>query len=224
VQRKYSTTDPFARKGHGAGVDAFAMPNGRRRYETRQVLDGKFEGDSDLQLERINVYYEEGSGGGRYFPRAIGIDLEGARLERLLSEKSGRMFRPDCFIGGQEGGSNNYARGYFSDGHDLLERVMDVSRRETERCDSPQGFQILHGVGGGTGAGLTGLLLERLKDEFMESYYRQQEQLPVFRDTDDREEEAAREEEEAAVLDRLKSLESEKQRFEGLLQDSQKEH
>ena len=32
--------------------------------------------------------------------------------------------------------------GYFSDGHDLLERVMDVSRRETERCDSPQGFQV----------------------------------------------------------------------------------
>jgi len=32
----------------------------------------------------------------------------------------------------------------------------------------------------------------------VESYYRQQEQLPVFRDTDDREEEAAREEEEAA--------------------------
>ena len=28
--------------------------------------------------------------------------------------------------------------------------------------------KILHGVGGGTGAGLTGLLIERLKDEFME--------------------------------------------------------
>ena len=33
-------------------------------------------------------------------------------------------------------------KGYFTDGHDLLERIMDVSRRETERCDSPQGFQV----------------------------------------------------------------------------------
>ena len=36
---------------------------------------GTYRGDSDLQLERINVYYNEATG-GRYVPRAILMDLE----------------------------------------------------------------------------------------------------------------------------------------------------
>ncbi|CAK0812000.1 unnamed protein product [Prorocentrum cordatum] len=36
---------------------------------------GTYHGDSDLQLERINVYYNEATG-GRYVPRAVLMDLE----------------------------------------------------------------------------------------------------------------------------------------------------
>ena len=36
---------------------------------------GTYHGDSDLQLERINVYYNEATG-GRYVPRSILMDLE----------------------------------------------------------------------------------------------------------------------------------------------------
>ena len=35
---------------------------------------GSYVGDSDLQLERMNVYYNEASG-GRYVPRAVLMDL-----------------------------------------------------------------------------------------------------------------------------------------------------
>ncbi|KAF6770128.1 hypothetical protein AHF37_11638 [Paragonimus kellicotti] len=35
---------------------------------------GQYHGDSDLQLERISVYYNEASG-GKYVPRAILVDL-----------------------------------------------------------------------------------------------------------------------------------------------------
>ena len=37
--------------------------------------NGAYYGDSDLQLERINVFYNEATG-GRYVPRAILMDLE----------------------------------------------------------------------------------------------------------------------------------------------------
>merc|ERR1712037_819062 len=36
---------------------------------------GSYEGTSDLQLERINVYYNEATG-GKYVPRAVLVDLE----------------------------------------------------------------------------------------------------------------------------------------------------
>ena len=47
---------------------------------------GTYHGDSDLQLERINVYYNEATG-GRYVPRAILMDLEpGTMVRRLLAQ------------------------------------------------------------------------------------------------------------------------------------------
>ena len=44
---------------------------------------GTYAGDSDLQLERVNVYFNEASG-GRYVPRAILMDLVGKRIMRSL--------------------------------------------------------------------------------------------------------------------------------------------
>lgn len=38
-------------------------------------------GDSDLQLERINVYFNEATG-GRYVPRAVLMDLEPGGLDK----------------------------------------------------------------------------------------------------------------------------------------------
>ena len=44
----------------------------RRLSDDKKGIDptGTYHGDSDLQLERINVYYNEATG-GRYVPRAI---------------------------------------------------------------------------------------------------------------------------------------------------------
>lgn len=43
---------------------------------------------------------------------------------------------------------------------------MDVITREAENCDSLQGFQITHSLGGGTGAGMGTLLLSKIREEF----------------------------------------------------------
>ncbi|KAL3612889.1 hypothetical protein D5086_003909 [Populus alba] len=63
---------------------------------------GKYSGDSDLQLERINVYYNEASG-GRYVPRAVLMDLEPGTMDSLRSGPYGQIFRPDNFVFGQSG-------------------------------------------------------------------------------------------------------------------------
>jgi hypothetical protein len=41
---------------------------------------GTYQGDSDLQLERINVYFNEATG-GRYVPRAVLMDLEPGTMD-----------------------------------------------------------------------------------------------------------------------------------------------
>lgn len=57
---------------------------------------GHWHGDTDLQLERINVYYDEASG-GRFVPRAVLVDLEASTMDNVRSGPFGRF----VFIKGQ---------------------------------------------------------------------------------------------------------------------------
>uniref|UniRef100_A0A2K6QXW0 Tubulin/FtsZ GTPase domain-containing protein n=1 Tax=Rhinopithecus roxellana TaxID=61622 RepID=A0A2K6QXW0_RHIRO len=58
---------------------------------------GTYHWDSDLQLERINVYYNEATG-GKYVPRAVLVDLEPGTMDSVRSGPFGQIFRPDNFV------------------------------------------------------------------------------------------------------------------------------
>ena len=98
---------------------------------------GTYHGDSDLQLERINVYYNEATG-GRYVPRAILMDLEPGTMDSVRSGPYGQIFRPDNFVFGQTGAGNNWAKGHYTEGAELIDSVLDVVRKEAEGCDCLQ--------------------------------------------------------------------------------------
>ncbi|CED83103.1 alpha-beta tubulin [Phaffia rhodozyma] len=127
--------------------------------------DGTYEGDTDLQLERINVYYNEASG-GRYVPRAVLVDLEPGTMDSIRAGPLGNLFRPDNFVFGQSGAGNNWAKGHYTEGAELVDSVLDVVRKEAEGTDCLQGFQITHSLGGGTGAGMGTLLISKIREEY----------------------------------------------------------
>ncbi|KAK2641930.1 hypothetical protein Ddye_023693 [Dipteronia dyeriana] len=52
---------------------------------------GRYDGDTDLQLERINVYYNEASC-GRFVPRAVLMDLEPGTMDSVRSGTYGQIF------------------------------------------------------------------------------------------------------------------------------------
>lgn len=76
--------------------------------------DGVYKGNNDLQLERINVYYNEVAA-NKYVPRAVLVDLEPGTMDSVRSGPLGNLFRPDNFVFGQSGAGNNWAKGreYF---------------------------------------------------------------------------------------------------------------
>ncbi|KAG4302836.1 hypothetical protein PCK1_000779 [Pneumocystis canis] len=121
---------------------------------------GVYQGTSDLQLERMNAT------GGKYVPRAVLIDLEPGTMDAVRSGPFGNLFRPDNFIFGQSGAGNNWAKGHYTEGAELVDAVLDVVRREAEACDCLQGFQITHSLGGGTGAGMGTLLISKIREEY----------------------------------------------------------
>ncbi|KAK9023123.1 hypothetical protein V6N11_003353 [Hibiscus sabdariffa] len=128
---------------------------------------GRYTGDgtSDMQLERIDVYYNEASG-GRYVPRAVLMDLEPGTMDSIRSGPYGQIFRPDNFVFGQSGAGNNWAKGHYTEGAELIDAVLDVVRKEAENCDCLQGFQVCHSLGGGTGSGMGTLLISKIREEY----------------------------------------------------------
>jgi len=96
---------------------------------------GAYHGDSDLQLERINVYYNEATG-GRYVPRAVLMDLEPGTMDSVRAGPFGQLFRPDNFVFGQTGAGNNWAKGHYTEGAELIDSVLDVARKEAEGCET----------------------------------------------------------------------------------------
>lgn len=127
--------------------------------------NGAYVGDSHLQLERINVYYNEAHG-GKYVPRAILIDLEPGTMDSVRSGPFGQLFRPDNFVFGQSGAGNCWAKGHYTEGAELIDAVLDVVRKESEGCDCLQGFQLTHSLGGGTGSGMGTLLISKIREEY----------------------------------------------------------
>ncbi|THH32742.1 hypothetical protein EUX98_g1426 [Antrodiella citrinella] len=104
--------------------------------------DGMYKGTNDLQLERINVYYNE-VGANKYVPRAVLVDLEPGTMD---SVRSGPLD--------------------YTEGAELVDAVLDVVRKEAEGTDCLQGFQITHSLGGGTGAGMGTLLISKIREEY----------------------------------------------------------
>ncbi|XP_041932081.1 tubulin beta chain-like isoform X8 [Alosa sapidissima] len=126
---------------------------------------GYYMGDSSVQLERVNVYFSEPSA-NKFVPRSIMVDLEPGTMDSVRSGHLGNLFSPDNYIFGQNGAGNNWAKGHYTEGSELIDEILDKVRRESEACDWLQGFQLLHSLGGGTGSGLGSLLLAKVREEF----------------------------------------------------------
>ncbi|XP_058811684.1 tubulin beta chain-like isoform X2 [Topomyia yanbarensis] len=126
---------------------------------------GHYHGDNDLQLERIDVYYTEANG-NKYVPRAVLVDLEPGTMDSVRQSPYGALFRPDNFVYGQSGAGNNWAKGHYTEGAELVDSVLEVIRKEAEGCDCLQGFQLAHSLGGGTGSGMGTLLISKIREEY----------------------------------------------------------
>ncbi|GBE88546.1 Tubulin beta-2 chain [Sparassis crispa] len=131
--------------------------------------EGFYKGNDPLQIARVGVFFTEVEQSGsekKYVPRSVQVDLEQGVCDRIRASKMGALFRPDTFVNGDSGAGNNWAKGFYTEGAELVESILDIVRRQSEACDSLQGFQMIHSLGGGTGSGLGSLLLSKFREEF----------------------------------------------------------
>merc|ERR1711991_1291039 len=77
-----------------------------------------------------------------------------------------QLFHPEQLITGKEDAANNYARGHYTIGKEIVDLVLDRIRKLADNCTGLQGFLMFHAFGGGTGSGFGSLLMERLSVDY----------------------------------------------------------
>ncbi|NXR69888.1 TBA1C protein, partial [Rhadina sibilatrix] len=115
--------------------------------------------------DSFNTFFSETSA-GKHVPRAVFVDLEPAVIDEVRNGTYRQLFHPEQLISGKEDAANNYARGHYTVGKEIIDLVLERIRKLSDQCTGLQGFLIFHSFGGGTGSGFTSLLMERLSVDY----------------------------------------------------------
>uniref|UniRef100_A0A671YWB1 Si:ch211-114n24.6 n=2 Tax=Sparidae TaxID=8169 RepID=A0A671YWB1_SPAAU len=129
--------------------------------------DGQMPSDKTIGGgdDSFNTFFSE-TGAGKHVPRAVFVDLEPTVIDEVRTGTYRQLFHPEQLITGKEDAANNYARGHYTIGKEIIDLVLDRSRKLADQCTGLQGFLIFHSFGGGTGSGFTSLLMERLSVDY----------------------------------------------------------
>jgi len=129
--------------------------------------DGKMPNDKSVGVcdDAFNTFFSE-TGQGKHVPRAVFVDLESTVIDQTRMGKYRQLFHPEQLISGKEDAANNYARGHYTVGKEIIDIVLDRIRKLADQCSGLQGFLVFHSFGGGTGSGFTSLLMERLSVDY----------------------------------------------------------
>jgi len=160
-----SVLDPSKSAINDSVDDIPGMPMPLSSMNSNDSMDshrhGTSNGASSGGDNSFSTFFEE-TGTGQYVPRAVFVDLEPTVIDEIRTGPYKKLFHPQQLITGKEDAANNYARGHYTVGREMIDQVLDRVRKLTDQCTGLQGFLIFHSFGGGTGSGFTSLLMERL--------------------------------------------------------------
>lgn len=103
--------------------------------------DGQMPSDKTLGGgdDSFNTFFSE-TGAGKHVPRAVFVDLEPTVIDEVRLGTYRQLFHPEQLITGKEDAANNYARGHYTIGKEIVDLVLDRIRKLSEQCT---GLQVL---------------------------------------------------------------------------------
>jgi len=129
--------------------------------------DGQMPSDKTIGGgdDAFNTFFSE-TGAGKHVPRCVMVDLEPTVIDEVRTGTYRQLFHPEQLISGKEDAANNFARGHYTIGKEIVDLVLDRIRKLADNCTGLQGFLVFNACGGGTGSGLGCLMLERLSVDY----------------------------------------------------------
>ena len=114
--------------------------------------NGCMPSDKAFGDDSFQTFFSE-TGSGKHVPRAVFVDLEPTVIDETRVGTYRQLYHPEQLINGKEDAANNYARGHYTIGKEIVDLVLDRVRKLSESCTGLQGFLLFHSFGGGTPGG-----------------------------------------------------------------------
>ena len=87
--------------------------------------------------DSFNTFFSE-TGAGKHVPRAVFVDLEPNVVDEVRTGTYRQLFHPEQLITGKEDAANNYARGHYTIGKEIIDLVLDRIRKLADQCTGLQ--------------------------------------------------------------------------------------
>ena len=71
-------------------------------------------------------------------PRAVFLDLEPSVVDEIRTGTYRQLFHPEQLVSGKEDAANNYARGHYTVGKEIVDLVLDRIRKLADNCTGLQ--------------------------------------------------------------------------------------
>merc|ERR1712151_414429 len=112
--------------------------------------DGQMPSDKTIGGgdDAFNTFFSE-TGAGKHVPRCVMVDLEPTVVDEVRTGTYRQLFHPEQLISGKEDAANNFARGHYTIGKEIVDLVLDRIRKLADNC-----------------TGLGCLMLERLSVDY----------------------------------------------------------
>ena len=98
-----------------------------------------------------NTYFRHDNKAEISCSRTLCVDLDPSTNDTLKNSEVYSLVDPNNLCFGARGTNNNWAKGHYTEGRELIDEFMDKLRKEIEGHDEPQAIQFMHSVAGGTG-------------------------------------------------------------------------
>jgi tubulin alpha len=101
--------------------------------------DGQMPSDKTIGGgdDAFNTFFSE-TGAGKHVPRCVMVDLEPTVVDEVRTGTYRQLFHPEQLISGKEDAANNFARGHYTIGKEIVDLVLDRIRKLADNCT---GFQ-----------------------------------------------------------------------------------
>merc|ERR1712168_1286662 len=88
--------------------------------------DGQMPSDKTVGKgdDSFNTFFSE-TGAGKHVPRALFVDLEPTVVDEVRTGTCKQLYHPEQLITGKEDAANNYARGHYTIGKEIVDLVLD---------------------------------------------------------------------------------------------------